>query len=163
MGQPISEPHGLNWDMLTSVRYPIGQTVDGLIHALLQVMQFLFIFLLLRILLRKIWLASLVLVVLVGFMFGVSGGDSPLVGWILVGLIMTVFLFVLVRYGLVATTVGVYIIGSLDHVALTGDFTLWYTPSVLIPVVAALALLAYGFHISLAGQPIFGMAKLLDE
>jgi serine/threonine-protein kinase len=163
MGQPISQPHSLNWQMLTSVRYSIGQTLDGSIHALLDVMQMLFVFLLLRLLLRKIWLASTVFVVLVGFTFGVPGADYPIVGWIMVALAASVFLFVLVRYGLVAATVGLYIQRSLEGVALTGDFTVWYTPSVLFPAVVALALLAYGFHISLAGQPIFGTGRLLDE
>ncbi len=67
------------------------------------------------------------------------------------------------RYGLVATTVGFYLNDMIAPVPPAVDFTAWYAPLSLIPIVAALALLAYGFHISLAGQPLFGTGNLLDE
>jgi serine/threonine-protein kinase len=163
MGRPMSEPDGVNWGMLGSVRFSIGNTIDGSIHGLLQVMQGLFIFLLLRILLRNVWLAGAVMIVLIGLIYGAPGADEPIVAWIQAASITSVFLFVLVRYGLVAATAGLYINNTLDQMALTGDFTVWYAPSFLIPVVTALALLGYGFYISLAGQPLFGTGTLLDE
>jgi serine/threonine-protein kinase len=162
-GQPIASPHGLAFNALGSVRWTIGATVDGAVHALLSVMQGLFILLLLRILLRKIWLAGIVFALLIAFMEGAPGADQAIIAWIQVAAITSVVLFVLVRYGLVATTVGLYLQDSLDNLGLTGDFSVWYAPSFLIPAVVALALLLYGFHTSLAGQPIFGSGKLLEE
>jgi hypothetical protein len=103
------------------------------------------------------------MIVLIGLIYGAPGADEPIVAWIQAASITSVFLFVLVRYGLVAATAGLYINNTLDQMALTGDFTVWYAPSFLIPVVTALALLGYGFYISLAGQPLFGTGTLLDE
>jgi serine/threonine-protein kinase len=163
MGQPLPQPHGLNWFMLGSVRFTVGQTVDGSIHELLGVMQGVFILLLFRILLRKVWLAGAAFVVMLGFMEGAPGADNQVLAWTQITLTVFVVLFVLLRYGLVATTVGFYISRTLDQVGLTGDFTAWYAPSFLIPAVAVLALLAYGFYISLAGQPMFGTGHLLDD
>jgi serine/threonine-protein kinase len=163
MDQPISQPHGVNWSMLGSIRFSIGNTIDGSIHELLSVMQGVFVFLLLRIVLRKVWLAAAAMIVLIGFMNGAPGADNPVIAWIQVALMTLLVLFVLLRYGLVATTVGFYLDRTLDQVALTGDFSVWYAPFFLIPAFAALALLVYGFYISLAGQPLFGTARLLDE
>jgi serine/threonine-protein kinase len=163
MGQPLARPHGMNWSMLGSVRFSVGHTLDGSVHELLGVMQGVFIFLLFRILLRKVWLAGAAFVVMMGFMQGAPGADYPVVAWAQITLVVVVVLFVLLRYGLVATTAGFYIHRTLDQVGLTGDFTAWYAPSFLIPAIAMLALLAYGFHISLAGQPIFGTGHLLDD
>ena len=71
-------------------------------------------------------------------------------------------LFVIVRFGLVAATVGFYLTDLLGGIGLSGNLTVWYAPSFLIPAFATFALLAYGFHISLAGQPMFGSGRLSD-
>ncbi len=161
-GRPI-QLYGLNGNMLFNARFALGFTVDTSIHALLQVMQGLFVLLLLRILLRRFWLAGAVFILLIGFMNGVPGSDTPIVAWIQTTLMVSAVLFVVVRFGLVAGTVGFYLSDMLSQVVSTTDIAAWYAQPSLIPIAAMVALLVYGFHISLAGRPVFGEAKLLDE
>jgi hypothetical protein len=149
--------------MLMGVRWTFGKIVDDLIHSLLQVMQGLFVLLLFRILFRKLSIACAAFVLLIVLTNGEIASDTAAVSLIQSVAIASVILYVLVRYGLVATTVGLYIETLLDNLAPTGDLTVWYAPSFLLPIATSLALLAWGFHTSLAGQPIFGSAKLLDE
>jgi serine/threonine-protein kinase len=162
-GHPIPVLHGVDWSMLMGVRWTFGKIVDDLIHSLLQVMQGLFVLLLFRILFRKLSIACAAFVLLIVLTDGEIASDTAAVSLIQSVAIASVILYVLVRYGLVATTVGLYIETLLDNLAPTGDLTVWYAPSFLLPIATSLALLAWGFHTSLAGQPIFGSAKLLDE
>ena len=158
---PLPQPANVN--QLGSIAGALGFTLDRPIHALLQVMQGVFVLLLLRIVLKKIWLAGIVFTLLIGFMNGALASDNPIFTWIVVALMTSVVLVVIVRFGLVATTIGFTITDLLGGMGIGGDLAVWYAPSFLIPFVAVLALLAYGFHISLAGQPMFGSGQFAGD
>jgi hypothetical protein len=60
-----------------------------------------------------------------------------------------------VRFGLLSTLVLAFYITLLWSFPTTFDFSAWYAGIGLVGILIALALPAYGFWISLAGQPIF--------
>ena len=68
-------------------------------------------------------------------------------------------LFILTRVGLLA------VVGFWLGTALSGApplvFSEWYATRALIALLAPLAVLVYGFYVSLGGQPMFG--KALDN
>ena len=72
------------------------------------------------------------------------------------GAVITVlFLFILTRVGLLAA-VAFCLVGTLWGPPLV--FSQWYAGRAVIPLILPLALLLYGFYISLGSQPIFGSA-----
>ena len=126
--------------------------------AVLFALVFLFMLVLLRVLLRKTWLAMALWCVLVGA--PVLGENLPF-EWATGLARALVMLFVLRRGGLLGLTVTLFCFFNLVEAPLTLDFSAWYAGRAL-PVVAVLAGLAfYGFHTSLAGKPFFG--RLLED
>lgn len=73
---------------------------------------------------------------------------------------MSVFIFVLMRYGLlagIATQVFVW----LWNYPLTADFSVWYAGRALFAIVIGVGLATYGFYTSLAIRPLsLGGSKL---
>ncbi|HXI03534.1 MAG TPA: hypothetical protein VNI57_10195, partial [Candidatus Saccharimonadales bacterium] len=145
LGRPFPEPEGMNILMLGSVTSAVGRTLDIGVHALLDVMRVLFLLLLLRILLRRLWLAVPVFVVCFTLIVGSQANGMPLVIWPVTILMVSIFTYVLIRHGLVAATVGSFVIAAMKDLGLRADLTLWYAPQQLVPVIAVVALLVWGF------------------
>jgi hypothetical protein len=161
VGGAPSLPQATNMTQLGSIAGALGLTLDTPIHALLQVMQGVFVLLLLRLVLKRIWIAGLGFVLLIGLMSGASEAPNPVFTWVVMAISVGVVLTVLVRFGLVAGTIGLCLTNLLG-LGIGGNLTVWYAPSFLIPFFAALALLTYGFHTALAGQPMFGSGLVND-
>ena len=70
----------------------------------------------------------------------------------------SLMLFVLTRVGLLAAG-ALFLAQTVDSPPLV--FSQWYAGRAIIPLLAPLALLFYGFYISLGSQPVFG--KALEE
>jgi predicted Ser/Thr protein kinase len=107
-------------------------------------------------LLRRRWLGLLA----TGILFWTNGlgqwqDARHLVGYAVVA---SLSLFILTRVGLLAL-VGSILAGQMDGPPL--DFSQWYAGRAVIALLLPLALLFYGFYISLGSQPVFG--KALEE
>ena len=70
--------------------------------------------------------------------------------------------FVLTRLGLLAMTSFLLFQSLCIEYPLTTDFAVWYAGGSLFAAAVAVSLALYGFHISLAGQPLF-RGKLLED
>jgi hypothetical protein len=162
LGQPPARPRGFNFTLLHGPSWTAGTVLDSMVHALLQLMSAFFVLLLLRIVLRKQWLAAGAFVLLFVAITS-SGTDDPWMALPVGVVIITIFTIVLVRYGLVAATAGFYFILILQECPLTVDLSAWYAQGFIVPLLVVVALLIYGFHTALAGQPVFGSGRLLDE
>jgi len=124
---------------------------------------FLFLLLLLYILLRKEWLATLALFVIALAVeilaFAFVGPQLFWIASILVALSITV---VVARFGLLATmTAQLFFFLSVTY-PLTTDFSAWYASSTLFALVVALGISVYGFYTSLGGRRVFA-DRLLGE
>jgi hypothetical protein len=127
--------------------------------AVLFAMTFLFMLVLLRMVLRKQWLAAALWCLLVG---GPMVGEHAMVGWVSGLARAVVMLLALTRGGLLVLATLLFVMFVSFEVPLTLDLTAWYA-SRGWPVVLAIAGLAvYGFHVSLAGKPPFGRSLLED-
>lgn len=117
----------------------------------------LFYFALLSILtavLRRRWLglvaAGLIILLL-------NAQKTNLADFALTSLFVAVFLTVQLRVGLVAAASFFFVLLTLDT-SPPLDFAQWYAIRAMIALVIPIALLIYGFYISLGTQPIFGKA-----
>jgi len=124
---------------------------------------FLFLLLLLYILLRKEWLATLALFVIALAVeilaFALIGPKLFWIASILVALSITI---VVARFGLLATmTAQLFFFLSVTY-PLTTDFSVWYASSTVFALVVALGISVYGFYTSLGGRRLFA-DRLLGE
>ncbi len=67
----------------------------------------------------------------------------------------TVILVILIRFGVCAVMAAWWLHACVDYFAITPDLMHWYAAPALVSIVSCVALIFYGFYISLAGQPIF--------
>jgi hypothetical protein len=72
------------------------------------------------------------------------------------------FLFVLVRFGMLASTALLATVFSLQRTPLTLDVSAWYAPRAFVVLFLFTALLVVSFYRSLGGKPLFGRALLED-
>jgi hypothetical protein len=100
---------------------------------------------------RRQWIGMLA----AGALFTLFSPELDVRHLVATALIAALFLFVLTRVGLLAT-VAFCLVGTLYGPPLV--FSQWYAGRAIIPLVLPLALLFYGFYISLGSQPMFGKA-----
>jgi len=116
------------------------------------------LFFLLRVVLKKEWLAAVVFVLIQtvpSFLVGglISGAFGLVVG--------AAFIFIFLRFGLLAWVFANYF-GHFLAFPLTTDSSAWYAGTSLFLLLVLAALAVYGFRIALAGKPVFSGARLDD-
>jgi len=120
----------------------------------------LFLLFLLRVLLRREWIAAAVFILVLTAWMGL-GSDSPLT-WAFSALKYGVVYFLLMRFGLLANTAHYAVNYLLWFFPMTPQLSAWYSGIGLAGLVLLLGFAAYAFHTSLGGRPMFE-AKLLED
>ncbi len=153
LGRAPVRPEVGNLSSLIGVPRLLGNTMDVLVHAQFPAMAFLFLFLLLRILLRRQWLAGAVLFALF-LALSILTDDNPWITGALVAVSFPLVLFTLTRFGLLAMTVMFYFFGLIGDTPWTSDVTAWHAGPTIFTLVVMVGIVAYGFYLSLAGRPL---------
>jgi serine/threonine-protein kinase len=137
----------INLSGLRGVAYTFADRLtDGIAGGL----KFFFMLFLLRALLKKEWLASAVFIAVWAAIQSSSAPHwvVPAVFWTLVYGIATL---IMLRFGLFAMMLAVFVVDSLEELLFTTDLTAWYGLSSLAIVLALAALAVWGFRTSLGG------------
>ena len=132
-----------------------------LLSSLVDAAVYMLVLLLFSILLRNERLAiALLWLVVVGFQ-GLAS-DNLTTGLIAAAITSAIFIFVLVRFGLLASIFAqfFFLLGALYP--LTSDFSVWYSGITVFALALGLSVAVYGFFTSLAGQPLFRESLLQD-
>ena len=119
---------------------------------------FLFLLFMLRVLLRKQWLAVVVILAIFCVPETLLGQDSYRGGALVVSvlynvLVVGLFLVLLVRFGLFAL-ISFFFWDMILQLPTTTDLSAWYGGSTLLAAAVAVALAGYGFHTALAGRSL---------
>ena len=120
----------------------------------------LFLLFLLRVLVRRDWVAATLYVVILT-MWNSMGSPSPLM-WIVYAFEWAISYFLVTRFGLLALAATGAFASLFYQFPITPQLSAWYFGIGLAGVVLMLALAGYAFHTSLGGQPLFGRASLED-
>jgi hypothetical protein len=113
----------------------------------------LVVFAVLRLLLRRTWLAAVALAV---FLSSMTGGAPPTAMDFSVSIIgSSALVFLLARFGLVAAITGAFANRLLSITPLTTDFSRWYAWQGICAVLVLLTLGAYAFWANLGGRPLW--------
>jgi hypothetical protein len=144
------QPYGKSWIMV-SLRYYWFEAFVNAFSAVLYGMAFLFLLVLLRIVLRKEWLALAGLCLLLA---GPVAGETLFFG-VLRALALVL---VLRRGGLLALTSALFFFFCGAEVPLTEKVSAWYAPGAFFVFGIGALVALYAFHTSLAGQSPLGRA-----
>jgi hypothetical protein len=140
-GLQSMETYGMLDHLFTSLRLSIAVAL-GLF----------FLFFLLRVLLRREWLAAAAVVLVTEFL---PIGVQTFLERIAVTISVGVFLLVIIRFGVLAIAAGFFAVNLLSGIFLTTDFSVWYASSTILVVSVFLAFTGYAFHTAVAHRKLF--------
>jgi len=134
-------------------RYCAGEVFQCLASAIRYGLYVVLLLLLLRLILRKQWLAVAAYVVF-SVVVWTAGVGHPYFSCLVATVVSAMFVFLLMRFGLVAVVCYTFVRLLLTF-PITTNLSAWYAGSTtLLPVGVIVALAAYGFYLSLAGRPL---------
>ena len=141
-------------EYLSGGREALGEWLMQIPTSILGTLQFFFLLLGLKLVLRKDWLAAIAFVAIFALPLGLS---SPYVAvelpaWIL---IYAVAVLIVYRFGLVPLACAIFTINMLGNVPFTADLSEWYAPAWILALLSIVALAGWGFYHSLAGEPLW--------
>ena len=145
-------------EALLGVRAAIGLLLAYVFFWIVYALGIFFVVFLLRLALRKDWLAGIAAVIL--FSIPSLNDESPILSFLMAVLIWVSILLVLKRFGLLAMVTGLVVQNVLILFPVTTHFSRWYAAPGLTGLAFIAALAFYGFHNARAGKPIFSGAVL---
>jgi protein kinase-like protein len=161
LGAAPEMPLAMPLESLLSARKVAAFFSLHLISSLVNPAVYMLTLLLFSILLRKERLAiALFWLVVVGFE-GLAS-DNLTTGLIAAAINSAIFLFLLVRFGLLATIFAEFFLLLGVLYPLTSDFSAWYSGVTIFALAIGLTVAIYGFFTSLGGQPLFRGSLLQD-
>jgi serine/threonine-protein kinase len=151
---PTGEPVMALLYALGSLRLAGAAALFTMAGSLFGPLLMLFLLFVLRVVLRKEWAAAIVCALAFGLLN--SSGTAYPAADLTVNLLQAgLAVFLLLRFGLVALIVAGALSDFLLGLPRTLDFSLWYAPMGVLPLVLAALIACYGFRVSLAGRPVF--------
>jgi hypothetical protein len=154
------QPGTPSMDSLLGVRQTLGSVFAYTWIFVLYSLGIFFLLFLVRLLVRKDWIAAMVIV----FLGAIAnpGGDSFWVTFLFEAAIWLSIYLVLRRYGLLALVVGLVVQNMLVTFPITTHLSRWYASGGIAGMLAIIAIALFALHSALAGQPLFS-TKVLDD
>ena len=147
-------------DALLGTRFVAGNLLQPALQALTLALGFFLFIFLLRLALRKQWIAACAFVIIGGGQQALRSNNLA-VDVPLTFAIYALLVVILMRFGVLALAVCIFVTNSLPSV-LTTDLSAWYGSGSLGVVLMVVALGAWGFHTALGGRPVFGDVLLRE-
>jgi serine/threonine-protein kinase len=160
-GRLPPQPIMTSLEPLLGARGMIAQLLEIIPIDLGLTLAFIFLFVLLRLLLRKDWVAAMVWVLILTATFALPQGYLP-VDAVVNAVFWGITIFILMRFGLFCLIVLFTTYDVLHYFVHSIQLSHWYAAPTILGVLFVLALAVYGFRVSLAGRPVFSGAAL-DE
>ena len=126
----------------------IGAVRDAIFTAVL----FFFMLFLLRLVLRKEWIAGAAFVAIIT-VATTLGTTAPWIDYPIAALSFAIFAVALLRFGLLAAIVT-SAVGQILALGGLLDFSAWYAGMAVMPFVLVALLVVYGFRVSLGGRTL---------
>jgi len=135
-------------------RQAFGQWLVQIPSSIVGTLQFFFLLLGLKVLLRKDWLAAIAFVALFVGLRSLQSThlavDLPALALVYGILVLIVF-----RFGLVPLAAAAFTVDMLGSVPFTADFSAWYMGATALALLSVVALAGWGFYHSLGGEPVW--------
>jgi hypothetical protein len=155
---PLQPYAGPDWQFLGG-RIVVSDVAGGVSSAVATSLVYLFVLFVLRLLLRKDWLAGVALVAVLTALAAFQS-DTPVVTAFAQIITNTVIVFLLIRFGLLAMIAAQFLGVVIGSYPLTTELSAWYISISFAGLLLIGAVAFYGFYFSLGGRPAFGSAAL---
>jgi serine/threonine-protein kinase len=110
----------------------------------------------LRVVLRRDWLAAGAFVAIYMVLHGLAATANPALAALFGAMQTALLVFMMLRFGLVALAASSFVYVLLILFPITADFSAWYAGASLFALLSVAAMAAFALHASLAGRPLFG-------
>ena len=157
---PSSPSFAFAHDTLLGLRSVIAGIPINIVIFVSVSLFYFFLFFLIRLVLRKEWLAVVFSLLLVSLLSALEGSEHPVVNVTIDVLIWGLALLLLIRHGLLPLTVALCTYNLLDVYPLTTQFSAWYAGPTIFLFCVILAVAIFGFYTSTRGKPLFGGISL---
>jgi hypothetical protein len=138
-------------EYLVSVRQGLSMWLSQFPSAIFGTLEFFFLFLGLKLLLKKDWLATFIFVAIfaisksLGSNYVVVDASTAIVAYLILAMIVY-------RFGLVPLACAIFTVDLLINVPFTADVSAWYFGTTAFALLSVVALAAWGFYHSLGGE-----------
>ena len=159
MGRPALPPSAdLAFHKFDGIRVTIGSLLGSFTSFVALSFVIFIIFFLIRLLLRKEWLAALVSISLYSLLALLW--DHPVIGVAESALLFSLIVILLLRFGPLALALALWTNFTLQVTPLTTHLSAWYAEPTIFLMTVILALAIFGFYTSTAGNSLFGGISL---
>ena len=148
--------------MLTGLRTVAGSFFSLQPGAMLAPIGVFFLIFVLRIAVRKQWIAIAVAFALMSTIQGLQLQQPSILGWVVAAAVWALLIFVIVRLGVLAAVISFTYANLLLSLPLTTDLSVWYFDRAAFGLLVLIALTSYGVYLSIAGRTVFA-DSLLQE
>ncbi len=146
-----ASPDLLSSDALVGTRRALGAWLAQIPNSILGTLQFFFIFMGLKVALKKDWLATIVFVAIFGFA-KLDGSTHLAIDGVTTILVYGILALIVYRFGLVPLACAIFTVNMLANVPFTGDISAWYFGMTMFALLSVVGLAGWGFYYSLGGQ-----------
>jgi len=156
LGYPPAPPRGTSLELIMSTRRAVSWLLRVPPNALANGMVITLLFALVRMAVKRTWIATIVTIVVGTFVLVAENGAQLL--WIVgpYGLVWSlVYIGVLVRFGMFPLVIA-YLTNTIVSNGLTADVNKLYAPTSVWLMALVVVMAAFGFYASRAGEPLFG-------
>jgi hypothetical protein len=156
LGYPPTPPRNMNMEFILSTRRAVSMLLRLPGNAVVNGMLITLLFALIRMAVRRTWLATIVTIVIGTFVIVGQNGTQLLI-MIPYGIVLSlVYVGVLVRFGMFPLMLAYLTTTVVSAGGLTLDAGKLYAPSSIWLMALVVAMAAFGFYASRAGEPLFG-------
>jgi serine/threonine-protein kinase len=140
--------------LLAGGRQVLGIWLLNVVQCVGGTLEFFFVVFLLRVVLHNRWLAAAGFVAVFGTMNTLQNLRPEILApvWLVV---FSIAAYAVTRFGLITLAVAIFTANVLLNVPYTLDFSNWYATNSLAVLLSFVAIAAWGFYTSLAGQRLF--------
>ena len=147
-----ASPQLFSVDYLISTRRGLGMWFSQFPGAILGTLEFFFLFMGLKVLLKRDWLATIAFVAI--FTAAKTlGSNHPAVEAGFTILVYLIAAVIISRFGLVSLACAIFTVDLLANVPFTADFSSWYLGMSIFALLSVVALAVWGFYHSLGSEP----------
>ena len=122
--------------------------------SILGTLQFFFLLLGLKVVLRKDWLAAIAFVAIFALPRALSSSHVAIELPTEI-LVYAVAVLIVYRFGLIPLACAIFTVDMLGNVPFTSDLSAWYMSTSVLALLSVVALAAWGFYHSLGGEPLW--------
>jgi hypothetical protein len=156
-GTPSLTVHPLS---LMGVRGVMAAFLTLIPNCVVQALIWFVLIFILRVALRRDWLAAAVMVLLYMALNSAAHPEAPLIAALFGGVETALLIFVMLRFGLLALFASSFIYVLFVMFPITADFSIWYAGVSLFALLSVAAVAAIAVRTALAGRTLFGDAEL---